>query len=85
MKWLLLCALEEQCIDVGRYGCTFEHNRWTTNGRCSRYDQSIMNLLLSNYFGFDHLIYTTRTGGDKNAIFDVKRQSKGHYTPKKCQ
>ena len=79
LKWGVLCSLEEQCIAKGNRICSFGKPRDSTWAKCSRYDQLIVNVLCTNLFGFNQDKYTT-----KYNIFDVKRYSSGHLTPKSC-
>ena len=84
LKWGVLCSLEEDCISHGSRNCYF----WgkASWAHCSRYDQTILNILCSNYYGFDNLKYTC---GDKlhnvHEIFPVHRFSQGHKSPVFCK
>ena len=77
LKWAILCALEEECISKGTKQCKTKSN--TTWGGCSQFDQTALNVLSSNYFGFIQEKYTV-----KEILVDVKRHSSGHYFPTSC-
>lgn len=53
LKWLILCSLEKGCLSpVGsRHQCDSPLTK-TVYANCHRFDESAMNILLKNYFGF---------------------------------
>ena len=61
--WLLLCALEEKCISPPRTtsfckwppGLGNDWRNYTSyvGGGCHRFDQSVLNVLLTNSYGYD--------------------------------
>ena len=79
IKWGVLCSLQEKCIGKGTMYCKFGRPKNSIWAHCSRFDQSAVNILCSNYFGFTEEKYTTNETG-----FDVKRHSSGHQTPISC-
>ena len=79
IQWGILCALNENCIARGPVKC--HHIDPNKQAGCSRFDQSVMNILCSNYFGFDHLKYTSAEGKSSH----VKRGSFGHMLPQFCR
>ena len=58
MKWLVTCALKEDCIaPVGaRLYCDFNFPKDKFRG-CHRYDQSLVNILVSNVYSSDRNRY----------------------------
>ena len=57
----VLCALEHQCISpIGRTYCNFSQGRWKSYVNCHRYDQSVINILLSNAFDYNITRYTAK-------------------------
>ena len=58
VKWLIICALEEDCIaPVGAKlyrGFNFLKEKF---GRCRRHDQSLVNILVSNVYSSDRNRY----------------------------
>ena len=61
MKWLVTCALEEDCIaPVGaKLYCGFNFPKDKFVG-CHRYDQSLVNILVSNVYSSDRNRYVFR-------------------------
>ena len=77
LRWAILCALEEECISKGTKNCNTKSN--TTWAGCSQFDQTALNIVSSNYFGFIQETYTL-----KEKSVDVKRHSSGHHFPTSC-
>ena len=69
--WLLLCSMDRHCIYSGTYNTTCDFQRpphladhmdiKSTFNRCSRFDQSVMNILSGNMFDFDLRRYCVGT------------------------
>ena len=60
MKWLVTCALEDCIAPVGAklyFGFNFPKDKF---GGCHRYDQSLVNILLSNVSSSDRNRYVFR-------------------------
>ena len=56
IKWWTLCALQVKCISpVSNIRCHI--TSWETYAYCHRFDQSALNILLANYFGFNDTVY----------------------------
>lgn len=53
LKWLILCSLEKSCLAPtgSRHKCDPPLTK-SVYANCHRYDESAMNILLKNYFGF---------------------------------
>lgn len=78
MKWWVLCALEQDCFAPSghRGGCKFgpsKEDHFLVYTNCHRYDQSVINVILSNYFYFnesnysrDHTFYKVFRGDNKD-------------------
>ena len=78
IKWGVLCSLEEECIAKGSQHCTFSHQK-DTWAHCSRFDQTVINILCSNYYGFNRKEYTAT-----DTLFEVKRGLSGYRDAKSC-
>ena len=58
ISWWVLCALQIKCSQpIMKRNCHFKASKLTEFANCHRYDQSSLNILLSNYFKFDDRIY----------------------------
>ena len=77
LKWAVLCSLEEECISKGTPHCKLRDN--ATWAGCSQFDETIVNILCSNYFEFNPEKYTTQENS-----FDVRKHSWGHQFPQTC-
>lgn len=59
--WFFLCALEETCqAPMEKTMCDFDmEHKWETYANCHKWDQSTLNVLLSNFYGYKHHKYLT--------------------------
>ncbi|KAK2143136.1 hypothetical protein LSH36_874g01043 [Paralvinella palmiformis] len=57
--WFFLCALDRSCqAPMAKTMCDFDlDNKWATFADCHKWDQSTLNILLSNYYGYRHHKY----------------------------
>ena len=73
-RWWFLCALEPACIaPTTDLFCSF--NGTEQYGKCHRYDQSALNILLANYFDGDYMAYFQ--SAVVGSVLSVKRGSYG--------
>ena len=82
LPWLAFCALDQNCIAPrnARLGCHFEHgDHFRTWAGCHRFDQSAVNILLSNYFHYDSWKYYS-----KQRTVKVERFVAGENRVKTC-
>ena len=80
-KPLFYCALDEKCIapEGAKLHCRDSHLLGDCGSACHRYDQSLVNLLVGNFYGFDKTRYTARGILWKNGeITDEKMTSWEH-------
>ena len=83
MRWAFLCALTESCIAPRGHTrwCKFGKNRYTQFAHCNRYDQSVMNLLLTNWLDFDEKKFGPLRLQKKNTgMFQNERGTVGDIT-----
>ena len=80
LKWLFLCALKRECISPpnAELMCSFSGNHFTDYAECHRYDQSILNILLCNYFKYSDLYYAA----SRTARID--RADQYDFKPNRC-
>jgi hypothetical protein len=59
--WWVLCALDPYCMaPIFWTPCDFKnHDRYKEYAACHRFDQSVINLLVSNLFGYESKKYTS--------------------------
>ncbi|RCN33734.1 hypothetical protein ANCCAN_20437 [Ancylostoma caninum] len=71
VKWYVMCALEEECMAPpgSRLWCKFTSDRFNDYANCNRshslsymYDQSAINLLLANSYGYNFKNYVSSIG-----------------------
>ncbi|KAK6737425.1 hypothetical protein RB195_019867 [Necator americanus] len=64
MKWNVLCALEKNCMAPrhSKIPCHFTKDRMKDYAYCHRFDQSVINILLGNSYGFDTKKYISSLG-----------------------
>ena len=80
--WFYLCSLERSCILPNAYRfCRLDpKDRYSTHAHCHRFDQSIVNVLLSNSWLTDGKSYTA-----KEDFFLIRRYVTHTYTVKVCK
>ncbi|ELU18218.1 hypothetical protein CAPTEDRAFT_194388 [Capitella teleta] len=72
LYWFVMCSLDKDCIAPTRKrGCLSTKDK-TEYADCHRFDQSALNILLSNHFAFDHGKYLS-----KQKFVKVERYSYG--------
>ncbi len=81
LPWLAFCALDKACIAPAgsRRGCFFENDNFKRWGRCHRFDQSAVNILLSNYMHYNSWNYYA-----KQRVVKVERFVSGEFKVKTC-
>ena len=82
IKWIVLCSLEKNCIAPfpKRGGCNFFSKRGVYSG-CSRFDQSVMNILYMNWHNFEQERIQIRR---QQAHIRLYRFISHFYTLKNC-
>ena len=75
--WWLLCAYDVRCLMPMRKNmCTFSRSRrMETYADCHKYDQSTINILLSNYHGYNLTRYTLKDYG----VVTIERWPTDHF------
>lgn len=85
LKWLVLCALEEDCLVPSNitYPIHKCNNDLTSNEpECHRFDQSALNILLSNSFDFNEANYLIPR--NLNNIYKIQRRVNHNKKLKTC-
>ena len=80
-RWWFLCALDRDCIaPTTDLYCEFVGRE--QYGKCHRYDQSALNILLANYFLDDYNSYVVTAAAGR--VLTVERGSHGKLQPSVC-
>ena len=83
LHWAYLCALTADCIaPVDALKCRFKGNTFRIRAGCHRYDQAMVNLLLSNWHGS---VGAYTAGSHRNQLFDVVRHPSNKYQVQYCK
>ena len=77
LRWWLLCAAEEKCIvPIPRTACNLsKKSPMETFANCHRFEQSCVNVLVSNYHGYNASIYSVPNQG----LISVERWPTNHF------
>ena len=84
LQWAYACALVPSCIEPTRkLNCHFGKGevRKTQHANCHRYDQSLFNILLANWWGFERDQYTLHHGAE---MIDIIRSVTKRFKRNKC-
>ena len=82
LYWWYRCSLDERCIAPAAGGpyCQFALNtRYTSYANCHRYDQSAINILLSNRWHMNTSVYA-----DSTDFFRIERHLTHRFSIKHC-
>ena len=81
--WWLMCALDEDCIAPkgSTLSCDFRKHSKGRYAGCHRYDQSVLNLLTSNLWGYNVTRYLSRDQGLLKFIRKPTSMYSIHYCP----
>ena len=84
LQWAYLCSLEKDCIQpITNIFCHFGKGelRRTQHAKCHRFDQSLINILLANWWDFDPKHYIVQEG---HTMLDVIRGPTTRFQRKQC-
>lgn len=83
MQWWLACSLDPQCVALTRQsGCDFRGEKWKQYAHCHRYDQSVLNILVTNFFQYNTTSYTPGVVGGEG--LKAQHLTTNHYKVKYC-
>ena len=85
LHWAILCTLTKDCIaPIDQIVCNFTglHHQ-QDRADCHRYDQSVVNLILSEWWGYDELQYTP--GRLRERLVTFQRWPTTHHTLQWCR
>ena len=76
LHWACMCSLDPDCISPkgSTRFCRFADDRYKTFAHCHRYDQSVLNLLAVNAFGYNSSSWIF--SNDNERVFAVRRMAK---------
>ena len=83
LHWAYLCSLTEKCIAPSdEIRCNFKGSPFDRYAHCHRYDQSMLNLLLSNWHQYDEGRYTA---GRYRSLLNAIRKMTNKYDLSFCE
>ncbi len=81
LKWAVLCSLQENCIaPIMEKHCKLGTDRYNTYAECHRFDQSLINILYTNWHAFDW-----KKIEPQHFILMIERRTSHHYRLKYCK
>ena len=81
MIWFVLCSLEKDCIaPTTQQECLFEGDPYQRHANCHRYDQSALNILVSNHIRPERWKFDEEGG----KFLEVERWVTKNFTIKTC-
>ncbi|ELU10891.1 hypothetical protein CAPTEDRAFT_199391 [Capitella teleta] len=84
--WLLLCALEKECVSPSlNLKCSFPLKEYmNTYVGCHRYDQAAVNILAANHFDYDDSRYYVCMGRQGHNTILIRRRTTKMYDVQMC-